>query len=96
MVTSPFDPGDWMIVDLTLMLAEELPAAWAKHVPYQQKTFNYFTDRDDQVAPLKSEVGPYQTRCCCSMSTRALTWTRRRTSSRSRVRVSRTQQTSAA
>jgi isatin hydrolase len=62
MVTPPFDPGDWMIVDLTLMLAEELPAAWAKHVPYQQKTFNYFTNRDDQVAPLKSDVGPYQTR----------------------------------
>jgi kynurenine formamidase len=50
------------IVDLTLVLAEELPAAWATHMPYQQKTFNYFTDRDDQVGPLKSETGPYQTR----------------------------------
>ncbi|GAB3927869.1 hypothetical protein GCM10011575_10980 [Microlunatus endophyticus] len=50
------------IVDLSLLLAEELPAAWATHMPYQQKTFNYFADRDDQVAPLKSETGPYQTR----------------------------------
>lgn len=51
-----------LVVDLTLLLAEELPAAWAKHMPYQQKTFNYFADRDDQVSPLKSEIGPYQTR----------------------------------
>jgi len=50
------------IVDLSLVLAEELPAAWATHMPYQQKTFNYFADRDDQAAPLKSETGPYQTR----------------------------------
>lgn len=50
------------IIDLTLLLAEELPAAWAKHMPYQQKTFNYFTGVDSQTAPLKSETGPYQTR----------------------------------
>lgn len=50
------------IVDLSLLLAEELPAAWATHMPYQQKTFNYFADRDDQVSPLKTETGPYQTR----------------------------------
>lgn len=54
--------GGHRIVDLTLMLAEELPAAWATHMPYQQKTFNYFAARDDQVSPLKSETGPYQTR----------------------------------
>ena len=29
------------IVDLTVQIAEELPAAWAKHMPFQQKTFNY-------------------------------------------------------
>lgn len=56
------DVSRYQVVDLTLMLAEELPAAWAKHMPYQQKTFNYFTNRDDQVAPLKCETGPYQTR----------------------------------
>lgn len=53
---------DLRVVDLTLLLAEELPAAWAKHMPYQQKTFNYFEAREDQVSPLKSEIGPYQTR----------------------------------
>jgi isatin hydrolase len=53
---------DRRIADLTLLLAEELPAAWAKHMPYQQKTFNWFEARDEQVSPLKSEVGPYQTR----------------------------------
>ncbi|MGI8415082.1 MAG: cyclase family protein [Nakamurella sp.] len=50
------------LVDLTLLVAEELPAAWATHMPYQQKTFNYFVDVDDQVSPLKSVTGPYQTR----------------------------------
>lgn len=52
----------WTLVDLTLLLAEELPSAWAKHMPYQQKTFNYFTDVDRQTAPLRSPTGPYQTR----------------------------------
>lgn len=50
------------MVDLTLLIAEELPAAWATHMPYQQKTFNYFTDVDDQTSPLKNATGPYQTR----------------------------------
>ncbi|NYI67229.1 cyclase family protein [Spelaeicoccus albus] len=50
------------IIDLTLLLAEELPAAWAKHMPYQQKTFNYFANVDSQASPLKSATGPYQTR----------------------------------
>lgn len=56
------DLFDMRLVDLTLLLAEELPAAWAKHMPYQQKTFNYFTSVDEQVSPLKSATGPYQTR----------------------------------
>lgn len=53
---------DRTIVDLTLLLAEELPAAWATHMPYQQKTFNYFTNVDSQASPLKSATGAYQTR----------------------------------
>lgn len=53
---------EMQLVDLTVLIAEELPAAWATHMPYQQKTFNYFIDRNDQVSPLKSETGPYQTR----------------------------------
>lgn len=60
---SPFDVlRGWAMIDLTLLIAEELPAAWAKHMPYQHKTFNYFTDVDRQTAPLQSTTGPYQTR----------------------------------
>ncbi|MBO0801701.1 MAG: cyclase family protein [Nocardiopsaceae bacterium] len=50
-------------VDLTLTLAEELPAAWSTHMPYQQKTFQYFTGVDSQASHLnKNPNGPYQTR----------------------------------
>jgi kynurenine formamidase len=61
-------PGAWSsstgtrLVDLTLLVAEELPCWWSTHMPYQHKTFNYFADRDDQAAPLRSRTGPYQTR----------------------------------
>ncbi len=50
------------LVDLTLLLAEELPCWWSTHMPYQHKTFNYFVDRPDDAAPLLSRTGPYQTR----------------------------------
>src|SRR5690348_17451253 len=54
--------GGTRLVDLTLLVAEELPCWWSTHMPFQHKTFNYFTDRDDQSAPLLSRSGPYQTR----------------------------------
>jgi kynurenine formamidase len=51
------------IIDLTLLVAEELPCAWSSHVPYQQRTYNYFADNTKRAeAPLFSRVGPYQTR----------------------------------
>lgn len=50
------------IADLTLLLAEELPCSWSTHMPYQQKTYNYFVDRPVPEAALRSHVGPYQTR----------------------------------
>lgn len=50
------------MVDLTLLLAEELPTTWSTHISYQHKTFNYFTDVDDQVSPLMMTDGPYQSR----------------------------------
>jgi len=51
------------IIDLTLLLAEELPCAWSTHVPYQQHTYNYFADNTERPeAPVFSRVGPYQTR----------------------------------
>ncbi|MCE3550706.1 cyclase family protein [Pseudonocardia sp. RS11V-5] len=50
------------LVDLTLLVAEELPCWWSTHMPYQHKTFNWFADRADPAAPLLSRTGPYQTR----------------------------------
>lgn len=63
-VTSPAQAagGPSRLVDLTLLLAEELPCYWSTHMPYQHKTFNYFADRPDDAAPLLSRTGPYQTR----------------------------------
>jgi kynurenine formamidase len=56
-------PISGSLVDLTLLLAEDLPSFWSTHMPYQQKTFNYFEDKtDNPSAPLFSRVGPYQTR----------------------------------
>lgn len=55
-------PAGARLVDLTLLLAEELPCWWSTHMPYQHKTFNYFADRPDAVAPLLCRAGPYQTR----------------------------------
>jgi kynurenine formamidase len=51
------------LVDLTLLLAEELPSTWSGHMPYQQKTFTYFADQEPNPAnPLFDRVGSYQTR----------------------------------
>ncbi|MGH3319235.1 MAG: cyclase family protein [Streptosporangiaceae bacterium] len=50
------------LVDCTLLVAEDLPCWWSRHMPYQHKTFNYFEDRDAAAAPVRSRGGPYQTR----------------------------------
>ena len=60
--SAPARPGSADLVDLTLLVAEELPCWWSTHRPYQHKTFNYFSDRADDVAPRLSRSGPYQTR----------------------------------
>lgn len=51
------------VVDLTLLLAEDLPCTWPGHMWYQHKTFSWFSNRGDPAAPLinRSGVG-YQTR----------------------------------
>jgi kynurenine formamidase len=56
------DPTTTELVDLTLLVAEELPCWWSNHMPYQHKTFNYFADREDDASPLLCRSGPYQTR----------------------------------
>jgi len=61
-MSQPPDLGRSRIVDLTLLVAEELPCWWSTHMPYQHKTFNYFADIEDQARPLLNRTGPYQTR----------------------------------
>jgi kynurenine formamidase len=50
------------LVDLTVTLAEDLPAAWPTHMPFQRKVYNWFaTRREGQIQPVHSLTGPYQT-----------------------------------
>jgi len=50
------------VVDLSLLLAEELPCWWSTHMPFQQKTFTYFDDRGTSANRLVNRLGTYQTR----------------------------------
>lgn len=49
------------IVDLTVTLAEHLPAAWPTHMPYQRKIYNWYANDQSQYQPLPGHRGPYQT-----------------------------------
>jgi kynurenine formamidase len=49
------------VVDLTVTLSENLPAAWPTHIPFQRKVFNWYADRRNQIPPLYSSRGPYHT-----------------------------------
>ncbi len=50
------------IVDLTLLVAEDLPCTWPGHQRYQQKIFNWFATEESGGALLRDDLGPYQTR----------------------------------
>jgi kynurenine formamidase len=50
------------LVDLTVVLAEDFPCWWPAHMPYQQKTFNYFADQLQDLQPVRSRAGAYHTR----------------------------------
>jgi isatin hydrolase len=50
------------IVDLSVPMAEDLPCYWPTHQPYQQKVWNWYETRRDQVVPVYSRSGPYATR----------------------------------
>lgn len=51
------------LVDLSLTLDEALPCWWPTHIPFQQKTYTWFADRDDPATPLRNRTGAaYQTR----------------------------------
>jgi kynurenine formamidase len=54
---------DHRLVDLTLPLAEDLPCYWPTHMPFQHKTWNWFTThRDQQAAVYNRNSAPYATR----------------------------------
>ncbi|MQA93628.1 MAG: cyclase family protein [Streptosporangiales bacterium] len=50
------------LVDLSLLIAEDLPCYWATHLPFQHKTYNWFTGRKDATGCVISRSGPYATR----------------------------------
>ncbi len=51
------------VVDLTVLLAEDLPCTWPGHQWFQHKTFSWFADRNDPGQHLvKRGEGGYQTR----------------------------------
>ena len=49
------------VIDLTVTLAEYLPAAWPTHVPFQRKVYNWYAPQPDQIQPIHGFRGPYHT-----------------------------------
>lgn len=50
------------IVDLTVLLAEDLPASWPTHMPFQRKVYNWYDSRQaGQIQPVYGFRGPYHT-----------------------------------
>ncbi len=50
------------LIDLTVTLAEHLPAAWPTHMPFQRKVYNWYESRrEGQIQPVHGFRGPYQT-----------------------------------
>jgi kynurenine formamidase len=49
------------VIDLTVELAENLPAAWPTHMPYQRKVYNYFANDPNHPQPAFGFRGPYHT-----------------------------------
>ena len=49
------------MIDLSVTLAEEMPAAWPGHMPFQRKVFNWYASRTDQIQPIHGFRGGYQT-----------------------------------
>jgi kynurenine formamidase len=53
--------GSCRVVDLTVTLAENLPAAWPTHMPFQRKVYNWYANQPNQIQPIHGFRGPYQT-----------------------------------
>jgi isatin hydrolase len=59
----PISPdGQHEVVDLTVLIAEDLPCSWPTHQPFQHKTWNWFTARRDSATAVHDRLGPYATR----------------------------------
>lgn len=55
-------PENYQLVDLSLVIAEDLPCYWATHMPFQHKTYNWFANRKDGSGCVINRSGPYATR----------------------------------
>ena len=53
--------GASRVVDLSVPLAEHLPAAWPTHMPFQRKVYNWYADQPEGPQPLLGHRGPYYT-----------------------------------
>ena len=53
--------GNVEIVDLTVPLAEGLPANWPTHMPFQRKVYNWYAPQDHPQQPFHGFRGPYYT-----------------------------------
>lgn len=59
--------GDWTallsarIIDLSVTVSADLPAAWPTHMPFQAKVWNYFVPLHERQGSIPSSA-PYQTR----------------------------------
>lgn len=50
------------VVDLTVTLAEQMPANWPTHMPFQRKVYNWYESRSQgQIQPIHGFRGPYHT-----------------------------------
>jgi kynurenine formamidase len=61
MTPPQFSAGSYEVVDLSLLLAEDLPCHWATHLPFQHKTYSWFETRRHPAGSAYSR-GPYATR----------------------------------
>lgn len=50
------------LVDLSVLIAEDLPCYWATHLPFQHKTWNWFEHQREPSGCVFNRLGPYATR----------------------------------
>ncbi|GLY84363.1 cyclase family protein [Actinoallomurus iriomotensis] len=58
----PMIEGGHVLVDLSVLIAEDLPCYWSTHQPFQHKTWNWFESRSEPSGCVINRSGPYATR----------------------------------